>query len=615
MEDDNVTPGTPLVPSEVARRASRSVVGSAGPLARVSAFVCMHATRASRVLGGTPSSLLVPPAALLVIGPTGSGKTHLVTEVARAAGLHSVTVDCSSLTGEGWRGHGVSDCMLEVARWQGRNPGRPCVVVFDEADKVVGKGTGAEPSFDPQANILKLLDGGTMAAGSRGQDVTFDADGCVFVMAGSFHGVAEAVRSRMRRAARSDGRYDDPSARLSDSEATALADQRDIVSLGIIPELAGRVGQIVAMPSPTAESIAGIITGPGGIAERASNTMPGNCRFSVSDEAARAIAASAAASGFGARRASSLLGPLVTEAWGELAGDEGLVAAEVIVDGGRIGIGYSSASADDPRLDDGRDAAPAGRRASRDERDRLDAAVGLDRQEVEAIIAAGGARRLARAVMGRPDGERPDAPCDYLEALLLLVYCHSSPDMAARGRWFRAPAETYLGSCLAVASEDASGQAGIGRALYGPDPGRKGPGPVARRYWAGRVRDSPFSRALFRSYWDGVGSMPDDERRSVASEVTRRLLLVSEGAAGRAAASARGMVEAAAGGRDDGKGGLVASVRVTGAAAQTLMTVASMVGGDPSDAVARIVSDRMEAIWGGAAVDDEVVHRLDRSDG
>lgn len=99
--------------------------------------------------GADPRDVL-SPAAILVMGSTGTGKTHTIKAVADAAGLKLFVFDVSTMTGEGWRGASMSNCLSQVADYQAANPGDICLVLFDEFDKAVR----AEPDGGEVASAL-----------------------------------------------------------------------------------------------------------------------------------------------------------------------------------------------------------------------------------------------------------------------------------------------------------------------------------------------------------------------------------------------------------------------------------------------------------------------------
>lgn len=514
-------------PSEVVRCASESVVGQRRALEEVTAALCLSAERARRVLEGTPRAKVIPPSPPVLVGPTGSGKSHLTTEVARAMGLDFLVVDCSRLTGEGWRGQSISDEMMAVAEHQAKYPLNPIIVILDEADKLVLVPTEREPSFNPQRNLLKLFDGGTIEAGSGSEAKRFEPDGCVFAFAGAFQGLAPLVGERIREEG---GSCDIDS--MGEGELLALAQADDLVSFGFMPELVGRLGKIIPLEPADAQTFEQILSGSGGMVERASNMMPDNCRFSVSLPAARAMASDAVESGLGARRLATLLNPFVASAWRELVEDEELVAAEVIICGGRLSLGFSSASETDPRRKLIRES-PSLRSDEgfltngerEDEHDRIDAALGIEPNDLISLISSGHARDVANTILGAGSDSTTSK---YLECLLIFLYCYGFKGMYVSW-WDNEDKETdcTVGSCVYLVAKEMEGSCVLEAYAFGADsPGFGRDTSLEKLYWEGTLLDNEFSRSLFRM----IQGLPHgDKRKECAREVARRLSLIGEG--------------------------------------------------------------------------------------
>ena len=281
---------------EAAVEVKRLVVGQDGAVEAICEGVAMMAARARAVAAGVDRDDLPRCSSILVVGPSGSGKTYAVRQVAKAFGLPSLVVDASAVTGEGWRGDSVSTRVRDASRLAGESETGVCLVVWDEVDKMALKGNDREKSFDPQPNLLKVLDGGEVAFYDRDGEVSgrYDADRLIHVLSGAFTGIEDVAPSMRRVPGFSAGG-------AQEARVEGLSTE-DFEAWGMSRELLGRVGMVVRMPALGAADLELVVKGgPRSLEARFGRLMPPGSSFGVSDAAARHIARRAAASGLGAR--------------------------------------------------------------------------------------------------------------------------------------------------------------------------------------------------------------------------------------------------------------------------------------------------------------------------
>ena len=156
---------TRIAPSRLVEQTRQSVIGHEGSLEAFVTALSFEVNRCVMLARGADPRDVLSPAAILVMGSTGTGKTHTIKAVADAAGLKLFVFDVSTMTGEGWRGASMINCLSQVADYQAANPGEICLVLFDEFDKAVRvepDGGEVASSFSPSQSFLKLLEGGEM---------------------------------------------------------------------------------------------------------------------------------------------------------------------------------------------------------------------------------------------------------------------------------------------------------------------------------------------------------------------------------------------------------------------------------------------------------------------
>ena len=241
---------------EAAAEVMRSVVGQDEAVGAICEGVAMMAARARAVAAGVDRDDLPRCSSILVVGPSGSGKTYAVRQVAKAFGLPSLVVDASAITGEGWRGDSVSTRVRDASRLAGESEAGMCLVVWDEIDKMALKGHDDERSFDPQPNLLKVLDGGEVAFYDRdgGTSGRYDADRLIHVLSGAFTGIEDVAPSMRRIPGFAAGG-------AQEARVEGLSTE-DFEAWGMSRELLGRVGMVVRMVVPTRVGMACPRSGP-----------------------------------------------------------------------------------------------------------------------------------------------------------------------------------------------------------------------------------------------------------------------------------------------------------------------------------------------------------------
>lgn len=209
---------------------------------------------------------------VLMVGPTGSGKTLIASTLAKHLGVPFVSVDATRFTEAGYIGDDVQDVipmLIGAASMSGGNP-EWGIVFWDEADKLARKGDSSTVSRDVsgegvQQAILKLIEGGPVRSTRRGgpmrpnDDLELDTSNVLFVFAGSFEGLGKIVARRCEGNAIGFG-----SAQKTQRVRESLKElsPKDLVTFGIIPELVGRLPVIAKLEELTEADFLRVLTEP-----------------------------------------------------------------------------------------------------------------------------------------------------------------------------------------------------------------------------------------------------------------------------------------------------------------------------------------------------------------
>ena len=343
-------------PAKIKAYLDQYVVGQHEAKRKISVAVYNHYKRIEANTNSSEGDVEIQKSNVLLVGPTGTGKTLMARTLARFLDVPFVIADATTLTEAGYVGEDVENIVLNLYQASNNNLERTQrgIIYVDEIDKLTKKNFTSSVSRDVsgegvQQALLKILEGTVANVQVRGnkrlpnqEHIQIDTKGILFIVGGSFEGLERIIEQRIGRRSVGFSREEPVAGRLdveSIETRRSLLQQvttEDLDKFGLIPEFIGRLPILAVMDPLGVDDLVHVLTEPKNALVKQYQKLFKfeKVKLRFTDDAVRAIAEKAQERKSGARGLRAIIETVMLDVMYEVPSIEGI--SEVAITGGVV---------------------------------------------------------------------------------------------------------------------------------------------------------------------------------------------------------------------------------------------------------------------------------------